>query len=396
MKKIAIIVDGSFDTPRGQENAELNRIKHLKDIADYQIDVYSFATYEWWFVRLLRHTMAIQRPRIKHFENFDMRFYWRKFSLIDWFLTTKKNRAPIVNKGWMLKYYYLFKGYDLISAHSKECGEVALKAHQKYGVPYYVTWHGSDIHTVPFSSKYAFDQTKKIMDNSEVNFMVSRKLKEISEKISSVDNKTVLYNGIGSEFYQYDDAKRSALRRKYNVENKKVVAFAGNLFSVKNPMSLPEIFKHTFAQYKNVEFWIMGSGRLFGPLKQKCEEYGLPVVFWGDVSSEEMPDRFNTVDVLVLPSINEGLPLVVVEALACGANVVGSKAGGIPEVIGEENSFDREDEHFAENVAGRIECMLTSRGKQELDSKFSWTETAKKENEIYQKILYKVEDSRNN
>lgn len=390
MKKIAIIVDGAFDTPRGQENAELNRIKHLKDIADYQIDVYSFTLYEWWLVRLLRHTKAIKRPRIKHFENFDMHFYWHKFSLIDWFLTVKKNRAPIVNKSWALKYYYLFKDYDLISAHSERCGEVALKAYQEYKVPYCVTWHGSDIHTSPFSSKYVFDLTKRIMDAAEANFMVSCKLKEISEKISTVDNKVVLYNGIGTEFSKYEDTKRSELRKQYNVENKKVVAFAGNLLAVKNPMSLPEIFKHTYSKYNGVEFWIMGSGKFFDPLKQKCEEYGIPVVFLGNVPSEKMPNRFNCVDVLVLPSINEGLPLVVVEALACGANVVGSKAGGIPEVIGEENSFDKEDEHFAENVADRIVCMLTSKVEQNLDSKFSWVETAKNENEIYQKILKKL------
>ena len=45
-------------------------------------------------------------------------------------------------------------------------------------------------------------------------------------------------------------------------------------------------------------------------------------------------------DVLILPSINEGLPLTVVEGLACGCNVVGSLVGGIPEVIGEDNCVD--------------------------------------------------------
>lgn len=99
-----------------------------------------------------------------------------------------------------------------------------------------------------------------------------------------------------------------------------------------------------------------------------------------------MPSRYNCIDVLVLPSINEGLPLVVVEALACGANVVGSKAGGIPEVIGEENSFER-DEYFAQNVVRRIVQMLTENVKQELKPCFSWAETARIENNIYLEIL---------
>lgn len=387
MKKIAVIVDATFENPRGQENSELNRIKYLKDIADYQIDVYSFSLYEWWLVRLIRHTKAIKRRNIKHFKNFDIHFFWRPYSLIDWFLTVRKNRAPIINKGWMLKYVSIFKDYDLISAHSNVCGELALAINQKYGIPYCVTWHGTDIHTVPFSGKYAYNRTKSILDNSGVNFMVSQKLLEISETISTVDNKVVLYNGIDSSFIRYDEFKRNKLRQQYNVEGKKVVAFAGNLVQVKNPMSLPEIFRHTFTQQKNIEFWIMGSGKFYEPLKQKFEEYDIPAIFWGDVPAEEMPDRFNCVDVLVLPSFNEGLPLVVVEALACGANVVGSKAGGIPEVIGDDNSFDKDDVNFSEIVSNRIVLMLNSKVEQKLSSDFSWAETAKKENEIYQQLF---------
>ena len=77
------------------------------------------------------------------------------------------------------------------------------------------------------------------------------------------------------------------------------------------------------------------------------------------------------------------------EALACGANVVGSKAGGIPEVIGEENSFELDDEHFAQNVARRIVQMLSKTVKQDLKPCFSWTEAAKIENKVYHEILVK-------
>lgn len=47
-----------------------------------------------------------------------------------------------------------------------------------------------------------------------------------------------------------------------------------------------------------------------------------------------MPLLLNCVDILILPSKNEGLPLIVVEAIKSGANVVASDVGGIREVIG--------------------------------------------------------------
>lgn len=386
MKKLAIIVAESFTSLRGQANAELNRIKYLQDIADYRVDVYSFSIYEGWLVRRLRHTPKIELSRIKSISGVKVNFIWRAFSLIDYILSTKLHMSPIINKGWALKYVDIFKNYDLIMAHSDECGELALAAHNKYGIPYCVTWHGSDIHTGPFSSDYAFENTKVILENATVNFMVSRKLLQISEQISTVDNKVVLYNGINTDYKRFDEDKRKYLRKKYNVADKKVVAFAGNLVSIKNPMSLPEIFKQTFVKYHNLEFWIMGTGKYYESIKHKCDEYCIPVVFCGNVPSEEMPDRYNSIDVLVLPSVNEGLPLVVVEAMACGANVVGSKAGGIPEVIGEENAFER-DEHFAENVSNRIIKMLTEGVEQTLSPVFSWAATAKHENNIYHNIF---------
>lgn len=386
MKKVAIIVEGPFDNPHGQETAELNRIKYLKDIADYQTDVFSYTIYDQWLVRLFTRTKRVDRPAVKHFHGFEMRCLWRPQSFIDRILKLFK-LGPVVNRLWMNRYSRLFKDYDLITAHSDKCGELALKVHRKYGIPYCVTWHGSDIHTKPYRSKYAFNLTKRMLDGSAVSFMVSRKLSEMAGRISSAPNKVVLYNGITPAFHEYDAVTRQALREKYGAAGKKVVAFAGNLYAVKDPMSLPDIFKHVFLNYRNVAFWVMGSGKFFEPLKRKCEEYALPVVFWGDVPAEEMPDRFNCVDVLVLPSVNEGLPLVLVEALACGANAVGSRVGGIPEVIGEENSFDRTDPSFAQNIADRVVQMLTVKVRQEVDARFSWTESARTENAIYRSLL---------
>lgn len=386
MKNIAIIVAESFTTLRGQANAELNRIKYLKDIADYQIDIYSFSIYEGWLVRKLRHSKKMDISCVKTISGVKIKFAWRSFSLIDYILTVKFHKSPIINKGWTLKYVDLFKDYDLIMAHSDECGELALAVHNKYGIPYCVTWHGSDIHTGPFLSKSAFENTKRILDNAEMNFMVSNKLKEFAEKISTVENKLVLYNGVNSDYKRFDNLSRNKLRIRYSVADKKVVAFVGNLVQVKNPTILPEIFKSTYTKYKNIEFWVIGTGKLLEVVRQKCDEYKLPVKFWGDVPSKEMPEKYNSIDVLVLPSINEGLPLVVIEALACGANVVGSAAGGIPESIGKANVFELNDQ-FVENISNRIFTMLTEKIEQKLSPVFSWTETAKLENEVYHRIL---------
>ena len=64
---------------------------------------------------------------------------------------------------------------------------------------------------------------------------------------------------------------------------------------------------------------------------------------------EEMPDFYSSADILCLPSIHEGFPLSIVEALSIGLIIVTSKTGGIPEVIIEnENGYLFESKNIRE------------------------------------------------
>lgn len=81
----------------------------------------------------------------------------------------------------------------------------------------------------------------------------------------------------------------------------------------------------------DVRFVVVGDGPLRRMAEYEAELLGAPVVFTG--FREDIPAVFKAMDVFVLPSLTEGLPYVILEAMASGLPVVATRVGGISEVI---------------------------------------------------------------
>ena len=388
MKKIAIITHTDFINRKGEANAALNRIKHLKQVADYDIDVYNLYFYDGPLVRLLRKTKKVKKIETINIDGVEIKYLWERFPLIDYVLEKKIGIKATFENFRYNKIIEKIGRYDAVSAHSNESGKLAMKIKERYGTPYFVTWHGSDIHTKPYKNSHLLKETVKILENATYNFFVSNALLKASEYLTTMTKKQLLYNGVNSEFHRYDDEKRKSLREKYDVNGKKVVAFVGGIVAIKNTLLLPEIFNSVRKKShdKDLCFWIIGDGKQRQQLEQAIKEHKTECVLWGDQKTEMMPEFMNVIDVLILPSKNEGLPLVTVEALSCGANVVGSNVGGISEAIGRDNTFDLDD-NFIENISNRIVEMLNNMIEQELSDRFNWKKTAEIENKFYQKEL---------
>ena len=375
---------------KGLVNAVLYRAKYLKSISqDFEIDVYNFQGAENILVRTLRHTLEQKRYSSLSIEGFNVKVFWYDSTLLDYLLSVKLKKRPIISRMAYLSKVVVFKDYDLISAHSTNCGLLACAINEKYGIPYYATWHGSDIHSLPFSRKYVLKDTISILNKASCNFFVSQALCDTADKLSTKIKKMVLYNGVGPSFMRYTDDKREQLRKQFMVTGKKVVCFAGNVIDIKNPLVLPPIFEKVQNGYEgDVVFWILGDGKLRPIIEKEFSRMGLDSKCWGNISADKMVDYLNCVDVLVLPSKNEGLPLITLEAIKCGAHVVGSDVGGISEAIGVDNVFEL-DGSFVEKISQRIVSILSSSVQQSLKSIFSWEYTAQREHDIYMNNLRK-------
>lgn len=388
-KRIAVIFEGNDEDRKGMFNAAVQRTVHLKKLLGYAPDVFMIQTYEPLPVRALDHTPKRMRKPSFEVSGLTVTNIWQRFSVLDYCLDRFLHLRKIRQARFLKSRAERFAGYDFICAHSFRSGLLAMAAHERFGTPFSVTWHGSDIHRFPFANRFCFKDTGEIMQAASRNFFVSRNLLELSEKIAATPNKTVLYNGVDkSVFHPYDVVRRREAQEKYSVDpSAENVAYVGNFFSIKNVLCLPEVFSRMRKLCSSrIAFHFVGCGKMEARLREECRKWGIDARFHLNVAPDDMPDVYNCMDLIVLPSRNEGLPLVAVEAEACGTMFAGSRVGGIPEVAGEENTIPLGPD-FAADFAELCVCRLKLRDIVPLHEQFDWDATARKELGIISDVL---------
>lgn len=107
------------------------------------------------------------------------------------------------------------------------------------------------------------------------------------------------------------------------------VTFVGRLDEQKNLISLINAVKDL-----NIKLVLIGEGPLDDSLKGMVEENGIEnVIFTGLVPNDRLPEELNRSEIFILPSLYEGNPKTLLEAMACGLPVIGTEVVGIKEVI---------------------------------------------------------------
>lgn len=390
MKKIAVVFEENIFDQKGAFRAKLERVRHLRAQEGLQVDVWCIQVRYTWIERLLlgRRTVSGIPEKVVGkqdeiiFDGVPFHMLWLDYSILDHFLFFKLKLRPLLYPRFLQKRSALFRQYDLLSAHSFEGGYLALAAQKRYGIPYCVSWHGSDVHTKPFKYPCIRPLTAEVMAGARHNFFVSKGLLAISDQIGP-GVKSVLYNGCSEAFCRFEAPRRALLRTSYQVDGVTVVGFAGNLEEVKNVSVLPALFARIREELDTpVAFWVIGDGRLRRQIESQMQ---VPCRFWGNVPAGQMPEYLNAMDLLVLPSKNEGLPLILLEAIRCGCKAMASEVGGIPEVLGPAYCVPPGD-GFVERFARLAVETLRSPEVQQVPEEMSWAVSAAREAEVYRSI----------
>lgn len=268
--------------------------------------------------------------------------------------------VPFLLISLYFKLWRILPEYDIIHAHWLIPQGIVQSFFKK---PYIVTGHGGDVTSL---NKGIIKKLKvRCLKKASHVTVVSNYLKERVEELANyeIEEPSVISMGVDTSRF----GKQYRVENYFNQGDKKVVLFVGRLAEKKGVTYLIEAMKAVDAV-----LIIVGNGPLHDKLVEQAKDLGNKVQFGGSKTHDELKTIYASADIFVAPSITakdgdqEGLGLVMLEAMASGLPVVASRSGGIVEVIVDRKTGLLCEERNVNQLQKNINMLITNKKYAEL------------------------------
>lgn len=235
---------------------------------------------------------------------------------------------------WLWKVARLVRshGVDLMHAHEFAVNTYSTMVSLLTNVPVIATVHGKNYYADKGRRRLAY----RLVARLGTMVAVSEDIREflVGRVGVKADRVTTVHNGIDPERYAPDPEVRRAERARLGIlGDEPLIGAVGNLYPVKGHCYLLEAIARVSSCWPRLSCVIAGQGALLSDLQRQAADLGIAsnVRFLG--FCDRIPALLQAVDIFVHPSVSEGLPLALLEAMASGKAVIASRIGGIPEVV---------------------------------------------------------------
>ena len=147
----------------------------------------------------------------------------------------------------------------------------------------------------------------------------------------------VIYNGVDTNRFKPDSTARGRIERRYpQLSGKKIILFMSHVTRQKGLHLLIKIIPSLVHQHRNLMVMVVGGGDYLEEAKKMSSLFGVSdhMIFTDMVDVGSVPDYINASDIFVLPTLRrEGLPLSILEAMACEIPVITTNIGGNSSVV---------------------------------------------------------------
>ncbi|APZ44667.1 glycosyl transferase family 1 [Acidihalobacter ferrooxydans] len=281
--------------------------------------------------------------------------------------------------------------FDLIDAHYfYPDGVAAVWLGQRLGKPVVVTSRGTDVNWIPrYRAPRA--QLRWAARRAAGLISVSAALGEHLRALGvSRERITVLRNGVDLDTFRPLSEAGAALRHKLGL-SAPVLLSVGSLIERKGHHLSIEALRGL----PGATLLIAGEGPLRPQLERQAEVAGVAdrVRFLGPVAHADLPRYYSAADVFVLASSREGMPNVVLEALACGVPVAACNAEGVSELLAEPVAGRivprREAESLRETVSALLAELPPHEAVRAYALRFGWDETSAGQLALFRTVMEK-------
>lgn len=280
------------------------------------------------------------------------------------------------------------QGYDIVHLHTKRAHAISLWL-----------WHGSPRPRYVVTRRMDYPESNswytRYLYNRRVDGVVA-----ISRKISDLlieagvqrERIRLVHSGIDPRPFE------AAAKARHMDSDGIVVGMAAVLEQRKGHRLLLEAARQLKAQGRRIRYRLAGEGSLRKPLEAATLQLGLKedVQFLGFVA--DIPSFLASVDIVVLPSLFEGLGVSILEAMGAGKAVIASRVGGLPELVIDAATGFLVEPQDIEGLANAISKLAGDRnlirdmgqkGRERLIKNFTIEQMAQKNEDYYYELLDK-------
>lgn len=292
---------------------------------------------------------------------------------------------------------------ELVHAHwILPNGFVAARAAAAHGIPVVVTLHGSDVFMAERNPLFRALATRALAGAAHVT-SCSAELSERLLRLGGEEHRAkVLLVPNGTEVVATERAPAvAAIRRRHGcAETDRLVVAVGRLVDKKGFGFLLEAMPVLLSAEPRAKLLLGGGGGLEGELRAQAARLGVAerVVFTGALSHPEALELVAAGEVFVMPSIRDpkgnvdGLPIVVLEAMAAGRPVVGTAVSGLPLAVLEGETGLLVPEQDPAALAQAVTALLADperaramgqRGARRVQDELNWDAVAAIHDRLY-------------
>ena len=283
---------------------------------------------------------------------------------------------------------------DIIHCQDIWSGIIGLASKRLLGKPYIACGQGTDIYS---SWKHKKTVTKIVSKNADAVIALTE---DMRKRLLDIYKREVYIVPNGIELARFEGISRENTRKNLGIKsNEKIILFVGTLRPVKGVKYLIKAMKTVFEKQHDARLFIVGSGKEEESLRTLARELNIEkqITFVGRVENELVPEYMAAADIFVLPSLREGMSVVILEAMASGLPIITTDTCGMSEIIRDGRNGLLVEPKKPEQLAEKILLLLQdenlrreiSTNNKENARKYNWENITAELKKIYYKVLGK-------